>query len=73
MVVVKTEKIYCLYVRTNRRVRWQYAEYGGRYETAEKAIEKAKEHFGDAPFEYLITNLENDEEITGFVNWKSKV
>ena len=49
MVVVKTEKIYCLYVRTNRRVRWQYAEYGGRYETAE-----------------------NDKEITGFVNWKSK-
>ena len=33
MIVVKTDKIYCLYVRTNRRVKWQYAEYGGRYET----------------------------------------
>lgn len=73
MVVVKTDKIYCLYVRTNRRVKWQYAEYGGRYETQEQAIEKAKEHYGNTPFEYLITNLENDEEITGFVNWKSKM
>lgn len=72
MIVVETDKIYCIYVRTNRRVRWKYAEYGGRYETQEKAIEKAKEHYGDIPFEYLITNLENDEEITGFVNWQPK-
>lgn len=71
MIVIETTKIYVLYVRTNRRVKWRYAEYGGRYESFEKALDAAKQHFGDTPFEYHVENLENEEIITGFVNWKN--
>ena len=70
MIIVETNRIYALYVRTNRRVKWQYAEYGGRYETEEQAIDAAKKHFGDTPFEYSIENIDTDEITTGFVNWK---
>ena len=70
MIVIETNIIYALYVRTNRRVKWQYAEYGGRYETLEQAIDAAKKHFGKTPFEYRIENIDTDEITTGFVNWK---
>lgn len=72
MIVVETDKIYKLYARTNRRVKWKYAEYGGCYRTVEEAIESAKKHYSDIPFEYQIINLDDDSTITGFVNWKGK-
>jgi hypothetical protein len=68
MIVIETNKIYCLYVRKNRRVKWRYAEYGGRYETIEKAIDAVKEHFPGERVEYLIENLDSDETIQGFIN-----
>ena len=70
MIIVETDRIYVLYTRTNRRVRWCYAECGGRYRSIEEAIESAKKHYGDTPFEYSIENMATDEETTGFVNWK---
>lgn len=73
MIIVETDRIYCIYVRTNRRTKWQYAEYGGRYETVEKAIEKMIEHMGDTPYEYRIENMNDDEVVaTGFMNWEGK-
>lgn len=69
MIIVETTATYVLRTRTNRRVRWQYAEYGGRYESAEAAVEAAKQHYGATPFEYLIENMATDEETTGLVNW----
>lgn len=72
MIVIETDKIYKLYARTNRRVKWKYAEYGGCYRTVEEAIESAKKHYGSKPFEYQIINLDDDSTITGFVNWKGK-
>lgn len=62
-------RIYHLKVRTNRHVKWQYAEYGGRYESMEKAIASAKNHMGDKGFEYKIWNMVTDEEVIGFINW----
>jgi len=71
MIIIDTEnKIWVLYTRVNRRVKWQYSEYGGRYESVEKAIEAAKKHYGSEGFEYCIENLFTDEEVKGFVNWK---
>ena len=72
MIIVETNRIYALYVRTNRRVKWQYAEYGGRYETIEQAIDADKKHFRETPFEYSIENIDTDEITTGFVNWNRK-
>lgn len=70
MIRIETNRIYAIYVRTNRRVKWPYTTYGGRYETPEQAIAAAKEHMGDTPFEYRIESLETGNVTTGFVNWK---
>lgn len=70
MIVINDDKTKVLYVRTNRRVKWKYAEYGGRHETIEAAIKSATEHFNGQGFEYLIEDLCTDETSTGFVNWK---
>ena len=72
MIRIEATRIYVLYTRTNRRVKWQYAEYGGRYESIEDAIAAAKKHYGDTPFEYQIENMETDEITQALVNWKKK-
>lgn len=69
MITIETDRVFSLYIRTNRRVKWQYAQYGGRYETVEKAIETAKKHMGETPFEYLVENFEGETLTTGLVNW----
>lgn len=53
IVIHETERIYIIRTRTNRRLRWQYADYQGRWETPEKAIEVAKERVSGR-FEYQI-------------------
>ena len=68
MIIIETEKIYCVYARKNRRVKWRYAEYGGRYETVEKAIEAVREHFGDERVEYLVETLDGETKAQGFIN-----
>lgn len=72
MIVVETDRLTCIWIRTNRRVKWQYATWGGRYRNNEEALRVAKENMGNTPFEFLIRNLETDEETTGFVNWPTK-
>lgn len=61
------ERKYSIYCRTNRRVKWRYAEYGGRYETVKKAIEKAKEHYAEKA-EYIVEDMDGNLVATGFVN-----
>lgn len=70
MIVYTTNRVKVIYTRTNRKVKWAYSEYCGRWETEEEAIEKAKEFNGNQPFEYRIEDMETDEVMTGFVNWK---
>ncbi len=69
MIVVTDGKAKILHCRTNRRVKWQYADYGGRYVSNEAAIESAKEHYGSQPFEYHVEDMDTKEVVTGFVNW----
>lgn len=69
MIIVETTAIYVLRTRTSRHVRWQYAEYGGRYESVEEAVETAKKHYAATPFEYLIENMITGEETAELVNW----
>lgn len=67
MITIEADKIYCLYCRTNRNVKWRYADYGGRHETVKKAIEKAKEHYTEKS-EYIVEDIEGNLIVTGFVN-----
>ena len=66
MIILETDRIYCIYVRTNRHIRWKYAQYGGRYETPEKCIEEAKKHCTTGT-EYLIETLDGEKIATGFL------
>lgn len=61
------ERKYCIYCRTNRRVKWIYAEYGGRYETVEQAIQKAKDHYHEKA-EYIVEDMDGNLVATGFLN-----
>lgn len=69
MIICETDRIYVILVRTNRRTRWQYATYCGRWKTPEEALEIAKERMGSQPFEYRISDMEDNLISTGFVNW----
>ena len=69
MIAIETDRIYVISCRTNRRVKWAYSDYCGRYSTKEEAIDKAKDIYGDTPFEYNIENWDTDEVETGFINW----
>ena len=68
MIIIETDRIYCVYARKSRYVKWRYAEYGGRYETVEKAVEAVKEHFGNERVEYLIETLDGEKMAQGFIN-----
>jgi hypothetical protein len=61
------ERTYAIYIRTNKRVRWQYARYEGRWATPEEAVAAAKERHLDINFEYLIENITVKETFTGEV------
>ena len=66
-------KKYAIHSRTSRRTKWQYAEYGGRYESVDEALTAAEQHYGIVPFEYQIEDITTGEMVkTGFVNWEGK-
>lgn len=67
MIVVETDRIYSVYVRQSRRIKWQYADYNGRWETPEKAVQIIKERYGGRA-EYLIQTLDGETVATGFIN-----
>lgn len=69
MIVGHTDRIYIAYYRTNRRVRWDYAEYAGRWETLERAIEEVRERLNGQRGEYRIVNVFTSEKAAqGFAN-----
>ena len=70
MIVISDDRVNVIYTRTNRRVKWQYSEYCGRYASIDEAIKHAKEYYGDQGFEYRIENRKTDEVTSGFVNWR---
>lgn len=59
-------RIYVIYIRTNRRVKWKYADYCGRWASVDEAVKAAEEHAGaSVSFEYRIENRATGETITG--------
>lgn len=62
MCMEQTDRIYSAYTRTNRRVRWQYAQYNGRWASVEEAIKVAMER-NEKPFEYQIINIAADKVV----------
>ena len=67
MIIIETDRIYSVYVRKSRYVAWKYAEYCGRYETVEQAINAVKERFEEEPVEYLIQTLNCEIVAQGFI------
>ena len=55
------KRIYAVWARTNRRVRWQYADFCGRYESIDEAIKAVKERYSEE-VEYMIENLATGEK-----------
>lgn len=66
MIKIETNRIYAIYTRQNRRIKWQYADYMGRWETPEKALEIAKERI-EGDFEYRIEEIGGGIVKTGFI------
>lgn len=66
MIKIETNRIYAIYTRQNRRIRWQYANYMGRWETPKKAIEIAKERI-EGDFEYRIEEIGGGIVMAGFI------
>ena len=61
-----TDRTKAIYVRTNRRVQWQYSEYCGRWRTDEEAISVAAERHKEERFEYRIEDLLTGSVVTGY-------
>lgn len=72
MIVIEDSRSKVIYCRTNRRIKWKYAEYCGRWESIADCLKSAKEHYGDQGFEYMIEDLATDAVMTGFVNWEGR-
>lgn len=68
MIVITDNRSKCTYARTNRRVRWKYAEWCGRWETVDEAIARVKEIFPGQKVEYKIEDRATDDVITGFID-----
>ncbi len=67
-MMIETNRTFKAYARTNRKVRWQYSEYCGRWESKERAIAEVMERYEGERAEYRIENMETDEVETGFLN-----
>lgn len=62
------DKRYSLYYRTNKRTKWRYADYGGRYTSIDSAINALKTHVIGF-VEYQICDMYDDDNIvlTGYL------
>lgn len=65
MIIVQDERRYALYCRTNRHVKWQFAQYAGRFCTIEEGIENIKQHLPGQSFQYLAQDTETGKETIG--------
>ena len=60
-------RVWALYCRVNRRIRWEYATYCGRWETVERALAEVKDRYDD-PVEYRIENKTTNDVLIGYAN-----
>jgi len=60
------ERWHITHYRTNRKTKWAYAMYAGRWESKERAIAEVAERLKGEHGEYLIDI--NGSFITGFIN-----
>lgn len=60
-------RIYSANARTNRRTKWRYSDYCGRWETVERAIAEVKDRYSEKT-EYLIEDMYGNVVAKGFVN-----
>ena len=67
MTIIETDRVYSIYARTNRKVQWRYAEYCGRWESVERAIEEVKSRYSEK-VEYRIEELGGCVVKTGFID-----
>lgn len=67
MIIIQTDRIYSIYARTNRKVQWRYAEYCGRWESIDRAIEEVKSRYTEK-VEYRIEDFDGEVIKTGFIN-----
>ena len=58
------ERRYAVYARTNRRTKWQYATYCGRWETIERAIKEVKARYSEE-VEYRIEDICGEDVLIG--------
>lgn len=65
--MITTNRIYKAYARINRKIRWQYSDYCGRWESIEKAVSEVTERYSNQDVEYRIENMVTDEVVTGIV------
>ena len=59
MIVIKDDRTFTLYYRQNKRTKWQYADYGGRYKSINDAIKALKGHI-KGQVEYYIEDIDGN-------------
>ena len=67
MVIISDNHCFATYARVNRRIKWKYSEWCGRWATVEDAISRVREMFPRQRVEYRIENRATDEVITGYI------
>ena len=66
MIVIENAPRFAVYYRINRRVKWQYAQFAGCYDTIIEALAHIKIRLpAGTLFEYLVQDTETGEEIIG--------
>jgi len=73
MKIQQPERTYAIYIRTNKKVKWRFAHYEGRWSSPEEAIAVATERHPNISFEYQIERLgDRDNIIQGEVKHDGK-
>ena len=67
MVVITDNRYLVAYARTNRRLRWEYSDYCGRWATIYEAIFAVRERHPEGRVEYRFENRMTNEVITGYL------
>lgn len=58
MLVIETDRVWCIYYRMSKKTAWRYAEYGGRYASKAEAEKIAQQRAKDEGWaDYRIDHL----------------
>jgi hypothetical protein len=72
VIKITTDRTYAIYIRTNKRVKWRFAKYEGRWASPEEAIAVATQRHPNISFEYQIEQLGVADIIQGEVKHDGK-